>query len=90
MRYAARRDANEPDIIDALEAIGCSVQQLDGDGVPDLLVGRAGVNWLLEVKDGDKPASKRMLTASQVDWHRSWNGHVDVVESVNEALEAVR
>ena len=32
-----------------------------GRGVPDLLVGYGGANWLVEIKDGDKSLSKRQL-----------------------------
>lgn len=81
---AARRDANEGPIIEALEAAGCAVQQLDPPA-PDLLVSRAGVLYLIEVKDraegkatrapfrrnhdGELPAS---LTPQQVAWWRAW------------------
>lgn len=90
MRRAPKRDANEAEIVDALRAAGYSVQPLDERGVPDLLVGRWQKCWLLEVKDGSKSKSRRMLTPDQVAWHRSWRGHVDVVESVEEALAACR
>jgi len=51
LRRAAKRDANERGIIDALERAGCQVWQLSQRGLPDLLVVRAGVIYLLEVKD---------------------------------------
>ena len=42
-RRAARRDDNEAAIVEALRAVGASVEILgNGDGVPDLLVGYAG------------------------------------------------
>jgi len=92
MRRAAKVDANQAVIVDMLRAAGCSVQSLAavGGGCPDLVVGRAGMTFLLEVKDGDKPPSRRQLTPDQVDWHREWCGHVAVVENVADALLAVR
>lgn len=79
-RHAARRDANEPAIVDALEAIGVFVRRLSEPGLPDLLCyhPREGIR-LLEVK---MPAGK--LTAPQKATQR----YVPfaIVESVSEAL----
>ena len=55
-RFAKRRDANEKDVVAALERAGALVLRLD---VPcDLLVGLRGVWRLVEVKDGSKPKSE--------------------------------
>ena len=91
MRRAARIDNNHAEIVKALRAIGCSVQPLAslGGGVPDLLVGRQGFNVLLEVKDGSKPPSARVLTADERDWHAKWAGQVAVVMTAEEAQLAV-
>jgi Holliday junction resolvase len=91
MRKAAKIDDNQPEIVEALEKAGCSVQSLAavGKGVPDLLVGRAGVNYVLEVKDGSKSPSRRRLTSDQFTWSMAWRGEFAVVCSVDEALEAV-
>ena len=93
MRRAAKTDANQSAIVQALRAIGASVQSLAavGDGVPDLLVGYRGRTFLLECKDGDKVPSARKLTPDQERWHAAWRGEaVIVVNSVDEALEAVQ
>lgn len=87
-----KRDSNEPEIVKALLAVGCSVQLLRncGAGVPDLLVGREGVagqrlNFLLEVK-----APKGSVSLKQTAWHNSWRGSpVRIVQTVEEALAAV-
>lgn len=91
MARARKVDANQQEIISALRAIGCTVLPLHtvGSGCPDLLVGRCGVNYLLEIKDGKKPPSCRKLTKDQVDFHAMWRGQVAVVTSVNEAFKAV-
>lgn len=91
MRRAARTDSNQTEIVEALRAIGCSVQSLAsvGQGVPDLLVGFMKKNFLLEVKDGDKSPSQRRLTTDELLWHNGWNGKVAVVNNVKEALAAV-
>lgn len=83
---AARTDANQAEIVAALRAAGCSVVSLHrvGDGVPDLLVGRASRNWLLEVK-----VPGRGLNDKQKDWHRAWAGQRAVVTTVEGALQVV-
>jgi hypothetical protein len=60
-----------------------------GRGVPDLLVGFRGQNFLLELKDGSKRPSERKLTDDQQEWHQQWRGQVAVVESVDEALRLI-
>jgi hypothetical protein len=88
MRRAAKVDRNQAEIVAALRAAGASVQSLAaiGAGCPDLLVGFRGKNMLMEVKDGLKPPSGRMLKPDQVEWHIGWRGHAQVVNSADEAL----
>lgn len=88
---AAKIDANQNEIVEALRKIGCSVQILSsvGKGCPDILVGKNGVNYLIEIKDGNKPKSAQKLTSDQVEWHEKWNGSVVVVNSAEQALKIV-
>ncbi len=90
-RLAAKVDRNQPEIVAALRQIGCSVLPLHtvGAGCPDLAVGWQGRTFFLEVKDGMAPPSERKLTAAQVEFHAGWRGHVAVVTSIREALEAI-
>lgn len=91
MRRAAKVDRNQSEIVDALRAIGATVQPLHsvGGGCPDLLVGFRKRNILLEVKDGLAKPSDRKLTSAQVDWHRIWEGRACVVLDVDSAIQAV-
>lgn len=92
MRRAAKVDANQPEIVKALEAVGACVQSLAavGQGVPDLLVGIRGETFLIEIKDGAKVKSARQLTDAQIEWHAAWRGGRCVVaSSVAEALAAI-
>jgi hypothetical protein len=101
VKYAKQRDANEVEIVDALRAVGCTVTRLGDAGVPDLLVGRDGRTYLLEVKmpmgprggvqrHGAKPGGRGDLTPAQVKWWDAWRGErAHVVRSVAEALFAV-
>lgn len=88
MRRAARVDDNQREIVAALRAAGATVQPLHavGQGCPDLLVGFRGFNLLVEVKDGKKWASQRVLTDRQKEWHGGWKGTVAVVEDAPAAL----
>jgi len=92
MRFRAKVDRNQSEIVQALRDIGCSVQSLAalGKGVPDLLVGRRGRNWLMEVKDGKSSPSKRKLTEDEESWHAHWQGNVTTVSSIEEAIQVVQ
>ena len=91
MRTKARTDANQKAIVTALRRIGASVAVTSGigNGFPDIVVGYRGRNYLIEIKDGDKPPSKRKLTPDEAAWHEAWRGEVMVVESVDDALAAL-
>jgi hypothetical protein len=88
---AAKIDVNQPAIVQTLRSLGVSVQHLHavGAGCPDLLCALAGVNFLVEVKDGEKAPSKQALTPDQLTWHAAWNAPVYVVNSVEKAIEVV-
>jgi hypothetical protein len=89
-RTAARRDANEAEIISALILCGAVVEQLREP--VDLVVGFRGRIFLLEIKDGSKPPSKRALTERQSVFVPAWKAEglpVAVVSSIEEALRAV-
>lgn len=91
MRRAAKVDANQRFIVEALRAVGASVELLHavGKGCPDLLIGYQGINYLLEVKDGAKAPSAQKLTEDQVAWHERWRGRCAVVNDVKSALLAI-
>lgn len=91
MRIAAKIDANQTEIVNALRKVGACVFSTAGQakGFPDLVVGFKGVNYLLEVKDHNKIPSKQKLTPDQVKFHSTWTGQVCVVNSVEQALKAI-
>ena len=96
MKYARQRDKNERDIVAALKAAGASVQQLDGTGVPDLLVSYRDVLHLIEVKNPDAKGGAKYntgegeLTEGQVKWWSTWLGKRPVVvHTAAEALAAI-
>ena len=91
MAVAKRTDANQTKVVTALRRVGCSVAILSavGKGVPDILVGKGGKNYLMEIKDGEKIPSKRKLTPDEKEFHESWRGHVCIVESIDDALKII-
>ncbi len=89
MRLRARVDANQSEIVSAFRKMGATVFDLSrvGRGCPDLLVGRAGKTYLVEIKDGAKVKSARKLTDAQVTFREVWRGEQPVtVESVDDAV----
>lgn len=70
VRYG-RRDGNHAEIKQALLACGCSVLDLadTGNDVPDLLVGRGRVSFLLEAK-----TAKGKERPGQAQARQSWRG----------------
>lgn len=89
MRYAARADRNQPEIVAALRAAGCKVVPTHtiGQGMPDLIVDYKGFTCLIEIKDPKQPPSKRTLTPAQKEFHEAWSGPIFVVETPEEAVE---
>lgn len=90
-RRAAKVDANQPEVVTALQGCGATVQYLHavGDGCPDILVGFRGVNYLIEIKDGAKPPSATKLTTWQEKWHVKWNGQAEVAYGIDDALAII-
>ena len=87
-RRAARRDVNEPQIIQQFRDLGCVVEQLSAKGVPDLMVHFLGDVHLVEVKHDNEP-----LTPDQKRWHDAWakGGSIpDIVRTEAHARKLVR
>lgn len=92
MRRAARCDATQPAIVDALRKIGAFVQPLHtvGHGCPDLAVWYRHTWSMLELKNGALAPSRQALTHDEQLWHAmAGDGAVKTVASVLEALEAI-
>ena len=86
MRWAAKTDANQKAIVQALRDAYCSVLPLHrvGQGCPDLAVGRGGKVYFLEVKtDNGK------LTPAELEFQQMWRGHYAIVRTPEEALKAI-
>jgi hypothetical protein len=89
MRKHARKDTNQDEIVQAARDLGATVlltHQLGG-GAPDIIIGWRGLNYLVEIKDGAKPPSRRRLTKDEKEFHQLWRGQICVIKSVDELLE---
>ena len=61
-----RIDANHSQLVATLRQVGAEVLDVHGlPGALDLLVGVRGVFYLVELKDGLKPASRRKTTPAE-------------------------
>lgn len=91
MRYRAKTDNNQKEVVAKLRALGASVQSLAplGGGVPDLLIGHGGRNYLFELKDGRLCPSARKLTEGEATWLNAWRGQAQVATCWEDIAEAV-
>ena len=79
-RHAKKHDENHLTIVNALRAMGCTVETVTGtEGCPDLIVGAFGIDQLAEVKPMAREKARRELRPSQVEWHARWRGRRPVV-----------
>ena len=80
--YAKRVDANQKEIVEEFRRLGATVYVVNREF--DLLVGYDGLNWLVEVKDGRKPPSKRVLTFNEQKFHDEWATPIYIIKSKEE------
>ena len=88
MRKKARVDANQKEIVQELRKRGISVlhtHQL-GKGAPDIIVGYMNLNYLIELKDGNKSKSQQRLTKDELDFSLKWRGSYAVCNSLEQIL----
>jgi len=91
-RQAAKVDGNQQEIVKKLRSIpGVTVQT----GVDDILVGRNGLNYWIELKDPEKVLKKTgdlkagTLKKSQAKLKAEWKGQYLVAWSIDQILEAI-
>ena len=82
-RFNARRDANEPEIIDALVAAGASVYRLDQP--TDAVLGYRGKTLLIEIKMPGKD-----LNENQKRFFAQWKGQTPpILRTVEDAMRLI-
>ncbi len=84
MRLAARIDANQPEIVQAMRDMGAEVTHMHqlGKGVADLLVSWRMQWFVFEVKAGPR----EQLTPDQIEWIGKQRAAVVVLTSPAEAI----
>ena len=87
MRTAARTDKNHKERVAAFRKLGASVLSLAsmGRGVPDLLVAKDWVTWLIEVK-----TLKGKETFDQVHFAIDWKGKREIVRTIADVESVVK
>lgn len=82
-------DANQHDCVVTAKVMGFSVVSLAmvGDGCPDLLLGFRNKNYLVEIKDGEKPRSQQKLTKPESKFFKNWKGQKAIIRSAEEMTE---
>lgn len=83
---AKKIDTNQNLIVKQLRKCGVSVAitSMVGKGFPDIICGLRGRNYLIELKDGAKSASRKKLTADEKEFHDAWQGQVNKCETFDE------
>ena len=84
-RRAGRKDNNQTELVNYLRAYGFSVAITSsaGDGFTDLVAGKQGINYLIEVK-----GAKGKLTPRQKIFHDNWQGQIMVAHCIDD-LEGI-
>jgi len=93
LRRNAKRDVNEGEIVAGLRKVGASVNRINEEDLPDLLVGFRGVNYLIEIKPPSGPrggVSGKVLTPGQLRWARDWRGQIGMARTLDEALHIIK
>jgi len=85
-RKAAKRDATEPAIIEALVKAGCQVAPLSDRGIPDLLV-CLPVHMDSETVLVECKSKGGQLTPDQVAFFSIWRGRKYIAYSAQDALK---
>lgn len=85
MRRASRIDVNQPEVVEAFRKLGFSVSHTHtiGKGFPDIIVGKHGHSYLVEIK----ASSRDKLTADEETFWEGWLGSLILISSVDEVIE---
>jgi len=91
MRVRARKDSNHVEIVKAFRDLGATVldtAQL-GKGAPDIIIAMDRQTVSVEIKDGSKPPSARLLTTDEAKFHDEWKGWIEIVYTVDDVVRIV-
>ena len=60
-----------------------------GKGAPDIIVGYNNLNYLVEIKDGDKPKAQQKLTPDEVKFQSEWKGNYYVINCFDKLRDII-
>ena len=87
LRYAQRRDKNEPEIVQAVRGVGAVVEYMDASAAFDLLVIWFGSIYIAEVKQpGEKLTPNEQALADRLT---GVGGHLHIWHNPEEALATI-
>jgi len=90
MQRAARVDSNQKELVKQIRGLNYSVlivSQLKN--CFDILVGAKGKNYAFEIKDPEKPPSKRRLTEGEQRFFDNWKGQVNIALTIDDVLNVI-
>ena len=94
MTRRGKKDHNHDEIVGRFLALGCTVVEVHDTGIaglPDLVVGCIGRNFLVEVKNPETRYGRAGLNGNQTAFARDWRGAAVIhVYSVDEATAVVQ
>jgi endogenous inhibitor of DNA gyrase (YacG/DUF329 family) len=93
VKYGAKKDFNHVAISKVLEELGAQVFDTSsvGCGFPDCVIGMAGFNHLIEIKNPNTRYGKKGLNPRQKKWTEQWIGSpVHIVRTSDDAVELIK
>ena len=87
--FKSRVDKNQKEIAQAFKSLGYSVAYIHTlkSGIGDIIVGKHEMNFIIEIKDGKAPPSKKKLTDKEKEFKGSWKGQHTIIESIEEVIK---
>lgn len=86
-RRGHRKDANTDAIVATFKHAGFDVHPTNGTWDLTVRLRATGEVRLIEVKDGDKPPSKRKLTDAEAKFHAQWGKSVVIIENADDVIK---
>lgn len=88
MRYAAKIDRNQPEVVKLFRKLGWTVLIISQlKSCCDICVSKNGRTIMVEIKDGEKPPSSQKLTPGEIKFKDAWQGEYRIVNCVDDVLE---
>lgn len=89
--YSKKADNNQPDLVRYLRSLGATFQHTHQvAGALDGIVGYAGIDQRVEIKDPSKAPSARKLTEKEQETFDEWKGRKPIIlETYQDCLELI-